>query len=172
MAASENTWQHLEASGSTSQHLGWQHLAASGSSGSIWHHLGSSTGRSEPWGLETQKKHSFLLKCQTKKVSGAKSDEELDMFEEKVLRKYQKSGDYNWEVLTFAKLKSHFTKCSEGQVHQVLYLCMGKPGDLPELSRERTGFSLMSELEPYVRGGIFKEKCFVTYREESQRCAG
>ena len=37
------------------------------------------------------------------------------------------SGDYKWDVLTFAKSGGHFTRCFEGQVHQVLYLCNEQP---------------------------------------------
>ena len=33
------------------------------------------------------------------------------------------NNDYNEEVLTFAKLSGHFTRCFEGRVHQVLYVC-------------------------------------------------
>ena len=49
------------------------------------------------------------------------------------------SGDYKWEVLTFAKSSGHFTRCFGGQVHQVLYLCSKEPrptsGIFPAMDR-------------------------------------
>ena len=68
------------------------------------------------------------------------------------------SGDYRWDVLTFAKSSGHFTRCFEGQVHQVLYLCTGEPrrtwGIFPGMHRVlyHSGVGTL-----YVKG-IFREK--------------
>ena len=67
-------------------------------------------------------------------MSGA----ELHIF--KVFEKIaKKRRDRIWEVLTFAQLSGPFTKCFEGQVQQVLYLCS-------EDSRPWAGFSFTLEL--------------------------
>ena len=70
------------------------------------------------------------------------------------------SGDYKWEVLTFAKSSGHFTKCFGGQVHQVLYLCSEEPrgtwGRFPGMDR----VLFISKLEPYMLKTYLGNKVF------------
>ena len=70
------------------------------------------------------------------------------------------SGDYRWEVLTFAKSSGHFTRCFGGQVHQVLYLCSREPrgtwGTFPAMDR----VLFISKLEPYMLKTYLGNKVF------------
>ena len=68
------------------------------------------------------------------------------------------SGDYRWEVLTFAKSSGHFTRCFGGQVHQVLYLCSREPrgtwGTFPAM----TGVLFHIQVRTLYAKDIFREK--------------
>ena len=68
------------------------------------------------------------------------------------------SGDYRWEVLTFAKSSGHFTKCFEGQVHPVVYLCSREPRPIRAtfLAMDRVLFHI--GVGTLYAKGIFKGK--------------
>ena len=123
--ASEIIWQHLGASGSI-----WKHLATPGSiwAGSIWHHLATSGAiwaplQSDPSpGAHESRKILIVYETVDKRMfPDAKTYEKTYVF--KCFGKMvKKDVNYRWEMLTCAKLSVHFTRCFEGQVHQVLYL--------------------------------------------------
>ena len=75
-----------------------------------------------------------------------------------MLKLAKMNGDYNWEVLTYAKSSGHFTRCFGGRVHQVLYLCSkearGTSGTFPAMDRVLYHIGVRTL---YARG-IFREQ--------------
>ena len=67
------------------------------------------------------------------------------------------SGDYTWEVLTFAKSSGHFTRCFEDQVHQVLYLCSEEPLGTRARSPGQTGVLFLIQVRTLDAKDIFRE---------------
>ena len=82
------------------------------------------------------------------------------------------SGDYRWEVLTFAKSIGHFTRCFGGQVHQVLYLCSREPrgtsGTFPGM--DRVLFHI--QVRTLYAKDIFKEKHLTKVKKSWNRFCG
>lgn len=106
--SSGSIWEHLYG-------IIWQHLGSS-STGSIWHHLGSPAEQSESWSPEiTKKKCHFYKTIYTNMV--LKGSEKLA----------KTNCNHKCEVWTSTKKGAHFTKCFEGRVHHVQYLCIGGP---------------------------------------------
>ena len=67
-------------------------------------------------------------------------------------------------MFTFAKTNGHFTRCFEGQVHQVLYLCSEEPrgtsGIFPAMDRVLYHIGVRTL---YARG-IFREQLKIKFK--------
>ena len=62
------------------------------------------------------------------------------------------------QVLIFAKLSGHFTRCFEGQVHQVPYLCTGEAWRTSATFPGKTGVLFHIHVRNLYAKDILKEK--------------